>query len=215
MPTINPWFLNEAAPALCRTLLHSLWQGLVISILAGLVLLTTKKTAAAARYKCFLLLLCGAVMWVAVTFVQELGSGGSSSPASQSTVVAKESELFPNIILPQTAGEDHSSLDNLLSTVNHYSLPIVGAWFFFFLLHLLRLATGLRSIQQMKRQQVHTPSPIWKAWINEQCRTLGISQRVLLLESEIIRIPAVIGIAKPVILVPMGLLTGLTASQVE
>jgi hypothetical protein len=62
---------------------------------------------------------------------------------------------------------------------------------------------------------VHTPTPLWSTWINEQCRALGISQKVVLLESRVIRIPAVMGIIKPVILVPAGLLAGLSSSQVE
>jgi bla regulator protein BlaR1 len=41
--------------ALCWTLIHSLWQGLLFSIATGLVMLYTKRLAAVVRYN----ILCG------------------------------------------------------------------------------------------------------------------------------------------------------------
>ena len=41
--------------AICWTLIHSLWQGLLFAMAAGVVMLLTRRTSAAARYN----LLCG------------------------------------------------------------------------------------------------------------------------------------------------------------
>src|SRR5215469_6814484 len=63
--------------ALCWTLLHSLWQGLLFAGVAGVVLVLTRRSPAALRYN----LLCGGLMLFllvsGVTFYRELGPGGA------------------------------------------------------------------------------------------------------------------------------------------
>jgi len=41
---------DHIAQALCRTLIGSVWQGLILAMLTGLAILFTKKTSAAKRY---------------------------------------------------------------------------------------------------------------------------------------------------------------------
>ncbi len=41
---------DELATAICRTLLHSLWQGLILAIFAGLTLAFTRHSRSAIRY---------------------------------------------------------------------------------------------------------------------------------------------------------------------
>jgi hypothetical protein len=46
-------------------------------------------------------------------------------------------------------------------------------------------------------------------------RRIGVNRTVLLLESAVAQVPAVVGWIKPVVLIPAGLLTGLTSAQLE
>src|ERR1700679_1918978 len=41
---------DAVAKAVCWTLVHSLWQGLLAALVAGAVILTTRKSAAVLRY---------------------------------------------------------------------------------------------------------------------------------------------------------------------
>ena len=50
--------------AICWTLLHSLWQGLIFAIVAGTVLVLTKKASSSLRYN---LLCCGMILFLAVS----------------------------------------------------------------------------------------------------------------------------------------------------
>src|ERR1700744_2543518 len=69
--------------ALGWALLHSLWQGLIIAVLAGVILILTKKAKAALRYNllCCLLLLSLGIS--GVTLYREL-----RVPAEKTVVVA-------------------------------------------------------------------------------------------------------------------------------
>src|ERR1700744_6183764 len=99
--TINNTIMINIIPdtilrAVCWTLLHSLWQGLIVAMLAGLIMVLTKKSSSSLRYN----LLCGLL-------VLFLGAGGYTfyrqlpAPAARvasPTVVAVTSE--PARIIP-------------------------------------------------------------------------------------------------------------------
>jgi bla regulator protein BlaR1 len=50
-----PYFSDGTIKAICWTLIHSLWIGLIIALLCGIVIGATRKSAAVLRYR----LLCG------------------------------------------------------------------------------------------------------------------------------------------------------------
>ena len=64
-----PYIPDSIVNAICWTLIHSLWVGMIIALLAGIVISLTRKSAAALRYR----LLCGLlvlfVFSMAVTFL--------------------------------------------------------------------------------------------------------------------------------------------------
>jgi len=46
----SQWLSAEVIQALCWTLLHSLWQGLIMAVIAGVILVLTRKSSARFRY---------------------------------------------------------------------------------------------------------------------------------------------------------------------
>src|ERR1700744_6318322 len=71
-PFWSPFMSDGTVKAICWTLIHSLWIGLVIALVCGIVIATTRRSSAAIRYR----LLCGLlVLFVAsmmVTFSVEV-----------------------------------------------------------------------------------------------------------------------------------------------
>ena len=59
------------------------------------------------------------------------------------------------------------------------------------------------------------PSAYWKEKIQQLADELQIRRRIQLLQSEIVQVPVVIGVLKPVILIPLGILSQLPPEQVE
>ena len=67
----------------------------------------------------------------------------------------------------------------------------------------------------MRRVAVCTAEPAWQRRLREIHQRLRISRPVLMLESGLTEVPVVIGFFRPVILMPLGLLTGFPAEHVE
>jgi bla regulator protein BlaR1 len=63
---------NELVLALCWTLIHSLWQGLLLAILTGAVMIGTRKSNARKRYGLLTFLFFLFIAVAVVTFVKEL-----------------------------------------------------------------------------------------------------------------------------------------------
>src|ERR1700750_2934080 len=81
---------NTIMQAVCRTLLHSLWQGLIIAVLAGAVVLFTKRLRPAARYNIFEGLLLAFMLTVGATFYHQLqvaAAALTASPVEQQVVI--------------------------------------------------------------------------------------------------------------------------------
>lgn len=72
MVLIQAWVNDKLIQALCWTLLHSLWQGLAVAVLAGVVVMTTRKSAAGFRYNLFVGLFILFIATTGFTFLQVL-----------------------------------------------------------------------------------------------------------------------------------------------
>ena len=99
--------------AVCWTLLHSLWQGLILAIVAGGILVLSKKAGSALRYNTLCSLLLLFVLVSGYTFYHQLATPAASpalertanagvGPASaiSRTAAATPSRLFENIYAP-------------------------------------------------------------------------------------------------------------------
>src|SRR5689334_11357331 len=83
---LETWFPAPVAKAIGWTLVHSLWQGLILTFIAGILLLFTRRSAASIRYKLLSSLLIVFVIGTAVTFVLEYQSAIAASQAIAATV---------------------------------------------------------------------------------------------------------------------------------
>lgn len=88
-------------------------------------------------------------------------------------------------------------------------LWIIGAFVFSF-----RLIGGWWYINNLKRDAIYLQNE-WSNFIEKCTRQLEIKKTISLAETHLITSPMVIGYFKPVVLVPLGMLTSLTADQLE
>src|SRR5687768_13278988 len=75
---VTAWFPDDILQAICRTFLHSLWQGIPAALLAGLVLLLTKRSRASLRYNLLGAVLLLSLAGTGLTFYLEM----QASPAT-------------------------------------------------------------------------------------------------------------------------------------
>ena len=92
---------------------------------------------------------------------------------------------------------------------------VVLLWSVLFVFRSVRMMGSLVYIHRAKNRYTYAPPANWQQRVEVLCEKLQINKAVRLLESGYVKVPMVIGHLKPVILMPVGLLAGLPAEQVE
>lgn len=188
--------------AICWMLIHSLWQGLLFTVITGIILVYTKKASPAIRYN----LLSGLYfLFLAVctfTFFQEWNASGE-----------KDAGWY------DLASFSSNSISSWMGRLNDYlsehALLIVMAWAFIFLVKCVRMIAGIVYMQRVRNYGVVSPPAYWKDKTFAFCAQLQIKRPVRLLESRLVNMPFVTGHWKPVVFIPLGLLTKLPEGEIE
>ncbi|MBN9384700.1 MAG: M48 family metalloprotease [Chitinophagaceae bacterium] len=189
--------------AVCWTLVHSLWEGLVFAMAAGGVLLLTRRARSTVRYN----ILCGLFfLFLAVcvgTLVYEWRASGEA---------VNEGGISSGVVTGGWVAEWIGALGRYCSD---HALLIVWVWLFFFSVRSLRMLGSLLYIQRLRHYGISAVSAEWQKKVDELSRQLGIRRTVKLMESRIVKMPLVTGHWRPMIFIPLGLLTGLPAGEIE
>lgn len=198
---VNSILLERSLQAFCWMLIHSLWQGLLLAIVTGIVILLTKKAKAEIRYALttglfftFLAVCCG-------TYIYEWNNDAAvANPLTATTG-------FSGITLQWPAA--------LAQYCSIHTTAIVSGWFAIFCFRCWQMSRAFGYIRRVRTSGHQTPAAYWQNRINNLTRKLRIKRTVTMLESGITKIPVVIGHLKPVIYMPVGLLANLPPDQVE
>ncbi len=197
--------------ALCWTLLHSLWQGLILAVVAGAVMLFTKRSPSSTRYVALGILAMSFLAVSGYTFIREFRSPASVPPVLMHAV--------PVIATPTISAQDQpaqaTGIDQLVQYFNAHASIVVVLWFIVFMTRFVKLLSGLVYAQRVRHYQTGPVPAEWQDRLMVLVQRLKISKPVRLLESALIKVPVAVGWLKPVILVPVGMLAQLSADQVE
>jgi GWxTD domain-containing protein len=193
---------SPLAGAVGWTLLHSLWEGVLISaaLAAVLVALRSPRTRYAAACLALLAMLTG----FGVTLVRVMPEAVRSQHTARTPAL---------LVWDLAAGADAPDSSNSgLAAVVPWLAPcwILGVWVFF-----LGQTAGWISVRRLRRRGVCSPPECWRKDLARLSARLRISRPVVLLESCLADVPVVLGHFRPAILVPVGLLAGLPAAQIE
>ena len=202
--------------ALCLMLVHSLWQGFLAAVIAGIIILCTRKSTAALRYNLLMLDLLVFLTLTGFTFSHELAGSGSRI-VSGGKVIIEETRMLAGIQMnvPAGAGRSATWMGRVSSFLNRHSSGIVLIWMFCLLGQLVRLTGGLYQLGRLRRYRVFPAGDGWKERMSALMARLGVRKPVELLQSALISVPVTFGFLKPTILVPLGMLANLPADQVE
>jgi bla regulator protein BlaR1 len=190
---------NQLIQAFSWTLIHSLWQGLLLSVITGGVLMLTKRSSSAIRYNLIFLQLLLFITGCVFTFAWEWN----------------QNELQPVAFLNLQADNIKVYTQTAISYFSANAPMILLLWGILFIARTVQMIGGLAYIRRARYKNIYAPKEIWKEKIVVLCRQLQLKKVVTLFESGYVKMPLVIGHFKPVILIPVGLLSGLPASQVE
>ena len=97
---------------------------------------------------------------------------------------------------------------------NHLPL-LVLLWLLGLLAMSLRLLGGLLYVQRLRRYRVRPLPAVWQQRLASLTARAGVHRPVALLESALVRVPLVVGHLRPVILLPLGTVAGLSPAYLE
>lgn len=204
---------NEIIHALFWTLVHSLWQGILLAIVSAIILFRTKKSVAALRYR---LLCSGFILFniiSAITFFYEMHLTSTDSNEALPHAVTYVTNNNIAIAVTHNAGTDF--FERTISFIQSGEDFIVLAWIIIIMLKCISLLTGLRAVYLLKRRQVTNAGAYWDSRLKELASKIGITKPVVLLKSAIAEIPMAAGYLKPVILFPIAAFTTLTIEEID
>jgi|GEM_PF-3044298 len=206
--------LYNISQVLGITILHSLWQGLLIY--AGIRLLLTGFPAASANKK-YNILYCGLVttaLWFAYTFFMEAKT--YSWAANQHSPFTLSYDVTPyNITQPATAINQpeqpfYYSYKQLIKTY----LPYVSVLYLLsVVINLARLAVGWQNIRKIKKQATHADK--WQPLADTLTERAAIFKHVQISFSNLVDVPCALGYLKPIVLLPVSISTQLSAEEIE
>jgi beta-lactamase regulating signal transducer with metallopeptidase domain len=199
-------------------LMHSLWQGILIGLLAAIALSLLRSSNAKIRYA----VSCGAmaviIVVTAVTAVSVWpnGHGRAEHPSgvtSDVTSATGSSDIGATIGIPPATNDSPSSNRWWQHpSINRYIFIIwVAGVMLFSAYHLL----GWRRARGFVKRGTSPVPPEWQAWFEKLRDEFRVRRLVSLLSSSLVKVPCVVGWMKPVILVPVSMFTLLDPSEIE
>jgi beta-lactamase regulating signal transducer with metallopeptidase domain len=205
MTSLTSWLSPTAMHSLGWTLLHFLWQGTAVAALAAVLMTLCRR--ASARY----VLAVGALalMLAAPVATFFLTNSSAAALAKSSPVAQTRPRATSNVVATTSSSFSHLSpaLD---------ALPwLVEAWLLGVAFFSLRSAGGFLLLERERRKQSTGASARVLAMCNTLQRRLGLERTIRYCECAWLQAPAVIGWFRPIVLLPVIALTGLSEEQLQ
>ncbi len=223
MYTPETW--QPVMEALGWTLIHFTWQGTLVALLLAGVLRILQGWSTNARYAagCAALLLMVAAPLAPLAFISLSTPGKTASGLSPVFATLPASPPLPPEIEPTIAPTNtHIATASPRSwlSIRSENLTSLLPWMILFWLlgvifFSLRLVGGWLYTQRLKSHGTRPLEEKWQQTLRRLCGQLRVMRPVRLLESALVKVPTVIGWLRPVILLPVGALTGLMPQQME
>jgi bla regulator protein BlaR1 len=216
MKSLENLIPTPIAEAIGGTLMHSLWQLAALALLLMLVLALVPQGAARLRY------------WLAASTLGLMlllpiaTMGYLYEPPAEATTVAGVTGIAGTSLMAQAFTQSapiaavKSGVAEQISTFfeeNAYLL--LGCWLLGVVLLSLRFLGSCWQVHRLRHVGTEeVPQALASRFVN-LLDQLGIRRMVRLRYSRLVDTPMVIGALKPVVLLPMGLMSGLSMEQVE
>lgn len=214
---IHQLFSEEIISALGWTMINILWQGFLIAFILGLVLKLLKNFSSFLRYYLALISLFLIIGISVYNFVAHYELTANNEEVVSNTILEPVRAMNTEaIVLNKT---DHFSykeeIMHFFTTIDRYFPFFINVWMIGMLVFLIKLSFGLLFIQRLKVETTPFNDIQWKNRFKTLEKILSIDKKISYLESNLVKIPMVLGYFKPVILVPAGMLAGLPVNQIE
>jgi len=203
-------FAGPLGHALGWTLLHFCWQGALVAAVLWCALELLRGRSSQVRY-------AAACCALGLTVALPVATFARLAAAEQRTVHWSAAvEIGPAMVLPVGAVGASAPWPVRLAAALDRAVPwVLLAWGAGVVLFVGRLNLGLVVARRMKSVATQAVGDDLQEVFEALRLRLGVVRAVTLVNSALVRVPTVIGWLRPVVLVPVGCLMGLSAVQVE
>ncbi|MEN8194399.1 MAG: M56 family metallopeptidase [Bacteroidota bacterium] len=221
--SLNNFISNDLIIALSGMILHSLWQGALISLLLVVALLFVNKRSAKLRSALAYFAIVGIFVSSTITFSYLYKNNSSESEKVSVSV----SEVTLNYAVPsvetslisygkENVTKIYNSVSQHMNKFHSANFNFIFAFWMIGMVFLaIRMMGGYFYTQRIKRKHTVPMGSRWSKLAKRIANELGVNKTISLFESPLIKQPVVIGYFKPVILMPIGMITGLPHDQIE
>jgi bla regulator protein BlaR1 len=197
---------NQYSQVLGITLLHSLWQGLIIYALLRIILLCIPSATSANKYNVALLALTASVLWPIITLLIEISK-------QQPITSIIDTTFEPLNFVPLTHTNTVAAPSTWSVAIDHYMPYLVVLWFIGIIINSARLLWEWRNIYQIKQTLINDPA--FQESVQLIAQLLQIPQKVQVFLSDHIDVPCIIGYLKPMVILPTAIITQFSAEQIK
>lgn len=202
-------FAHGMVDALGWTLLHFLWQGVLVAGLLWCVLALVGGRSARVRYG----FACAALLLMAALPLTTFARLAAAEPRNALPVALPAFTLDVNA---DGAGDGREPLRERLARGLDAAAPWIPAiWAVGLVVFLGRLNYGLMVAGRLKASGTEPVSEELLEAFEVLKERLGVKSAVRMLQSAMVQVPTVIGWLRPIVLVPVGCFAGLSTMQVE
>ncbi len=188
-------------------LVHFLWQGALVALLLGAANAALGHRSARARY----LAACSAL---AVMLALPLVTAWRLGPISAAPSAAS-AEVPASAAAPERAGADPASAPARLLSAGSLAPGIVLAWLAGVSFLSVRFLGGCLAARRLRIRLTRRPEERFEQRLSALASRLRVRRPVRLLESALVSVPTAMGILRPLILLPLGTLTGIASDQLD
>jgi beta-lactamase regulating signal transducer with metallopeptidase domain len=216
--------LDVAGRAVAAALLHSVWQGVVAAGFAAIALRALRAATAQARYVVACLTLAALVGAWTVTALRS-AIDHVNSPV---TAAAGTSRSVPPLLGPGPL--DFSSAVRVLrpsdlntastapswpARLERWAASAVPLWFAGVLFLSFRVSVGWLALERLRRMHLAPVASDLDARVSTLAQRVRVSRPVRVAHSAAVHVPSVVGWLRPIILLPVSALSGLSPSQLD
>jgi beta-lactamase regulating signal transducer with metallopeptidase domain len=224
MSTIPVVLSGPLAQAIGWALLHLLWQGVLVAAILAASLALLQRRSANARY----LASCAALVTLLILgSVTAYRAYHAESEPVTTTEASTATEPVTQVVMELTPAPDSAPTvsepvapwtDRLASVAgfaNSHLPQIVLLWLVGVTFLSTRLVVGWIGAYRMTARNANPAGAEWERTVSRIAGALQLSRATRILESAAVEVPTVIGWLRPVVLLPIASLSGLTPQQIE
>ena len=194
-------------------LVHFVWQGAAIALVAALVLHLCRHHSASMRY----LVACGAMvaMLLGVTLTAALVDAPTANVERTPAFVTMTANGSVDVLLPIPINPSEAASVSAGYRIEALLPWIVSAWLAGVLLLLARVIAGWLRVRRLHQLALSSMRSSWQHAADRIAGRLGLARVIHIVELSGVDVPLVVGCLRPIVVLPIAALAQLNAAQVE